>query len=166
MIDQDLKEFVIVRDGKPVGPIVDGDSVVLFNFRGDRAIEIARAFDEPDLDTFNRGPIPDVRFAGIMQYDEALLRETFEAGANLQASLSRGLYNSEFDRWVRFTDGTPPADTTGYRNEITWIEVAGNAAVARTDLWWPNIHYVDYLSLLKIGDTWKIVNKIWFQERP
>ncbi len=72
VIDQDLKEFVIVRDGKPVGPIVDGDSVVLFNFRGDRAMELSRAFDEPDLDTFNRGPIPDVKFAGIMQYDADL----------------------------------------------------------------------------------------------
>lgn len=72
VIDQDLKEFVIVRNGKPVGPIVDGDSVVLFNFRGDRAMELSRAFDEPDLDTFNRGPIPDVKFAGIMQYDADL----------------------------------------------------------------------------------------------
>lgn len=72
VIDQDLKEFVIVRDGKPIGPIVDGDSVVLFNFRGDRAMEISRAFDEPDLDTFDRGPIPDVKFAGIMQYDADL----------------------------------------------------------------------------------------------
>lgn len=69
VIDQDLKEFVIVEDGKPVGPIVDGDAVILFNFRGDRALEISRAFDDPNLDTFNRGPIPDVRFAGIMEYD-------------------------------------------------------------------------------------------------
>ena len=72
VIDQDLKEFVITREGKPVGPIVDGDSVVLFNFRGDRAMEISRAFDEPHLDTFNRGPIPEVKFAGIMQYDADL----------------------------------------------------------------------------------------------
>ena len=69
VIDQDLTEFVIVRDGKPIGPIVDGDSVVLFNFRGDRAIEISRSFDEPDLNEFDRGPIPDVQFAGIMQYE-------------------------------------------------------------------------------------------------
>jgi 2,3-bisphosphoglycerate-independent phosphoglycerate mutase len=69
VIDQDLKEFVIHRDGKPIGPIVDGDSVVLFNFRGDRAIEISRTFDEENLSEFNRGPLPDVKFAGIMQYD-------------------------------------------------------------------------------------------------
>ena len=72
VIDQDLKEFVIERDGSPVGPIVDGDSVVLFNFRGDRAIEISKAFDDPDLDRFDRGPIPAIKFAGIMQYEAEL----------------------------------------------------------------------------------------------
>ncbi len=72
VIDQDLHEFVIARDGQPIGPIVDGDSVILFNFRGDRAIELSRAFDEPDLDKFDRGPIPNVKFAGIMQYDADL----------------------------------------------------------------------------------------------
>jgi 2,3-bisphosphoglycerate-independent phosphoglycerate mutase len=69
VIDQDLKEFVIARNGKPVGPIVDGDSVVLFNFRGDRAIEISRALDEAEFNEFDRGPRPQVRFAGIMEYD-------------------------------------------------------------------------------------------------
>jgi 2,3-bisphosphoglycerate-independent phosphoglycerate mutase len=72
VIDQDLKEFVIERDGEPVGPIVDGDSVVLFNFRGDRAIEITKAFDDPNLTEFDRGPIPNAKFAGIMQYDAEL----------------------------------------------------------------------------------------------
>ena len=38
------------RDGKPVGRIVDGDAVVFFNFRGDRAIEISRAFDDDAFD--------------------------------------------------------------------------------------------------------------------
>ena len=72
VIDQDLKEFVIANDGQPVGPIVDGDSVVLFNFRGDRAIEISKAFDDQTLAEFDRGEVPDVQFAGIMQYDAEL----------------------------------------------------------------------------------------------
>jgi 2,3-bisphosphoglycerate-independent phosphoglycerate mutase len=69
VIDQDLPGFVIVRDGKPVGPIVDGDAVVLYNFRGDRAIEISRAFTEERFDVFDRGARPDVTYAGMMQYD-------------------------------------------------------------------------------------------------
>jgi len=70
IIDQDLPSFVIVQgDGKPVGPIEDGDSVVLFNFRGDRAIELAQAFEQDDLKAFDRGRRPDVMFAGMMEYD-------------------------------------------------------------------------------------------------
>jgi 2,3-bisphosphoglycerate-independent phosphoglycerate mutase len=68
--DQDLPPFVIVdEDGDPLGTINDGDSVVFFNFRGDRAIEISRAFTEPDLDLFDRGKLPDVLYAGMMEYD-------------------------------------------------------------------------------------------------
>jgi 2,3-bisphosphoglycerate-independent phosphoglycerate mutase len=69
-IDQNLSSFTIVGPGgKAIAPIVDGDSVVLFNFRGDRAIELSRAFEEPGLTEFARGPIPDVLFAGMMEYD-------------------------------------------------------------------------------------------------
>ena len=70
VIDQDLLEFVITRDGEPIGRIEDGDAVILFNFRGDRAMEISKAFDAgPDFDKIDRGRVPDVLFAGMMQYD-------------------------------------------------------------------------------------------------
>ena len=70
VIDQNLPAFAIVGDdGQPVGRIEDGASVVLFNFRGDRAIELSRAFEEPELKEFARGRVPDVLFAGMMEYD-------------------------------------------------------------------------------------------------
>ena len=68
-IDQDLPPFVIAAEGKPVGTIEDGDAVVFFNFRGDRAIEITRAFDDADFDKFNRVRVPKVTYAGMLQYD-------------------------------------------------------------------------------------------------
>ncbi len=67
--DQNLPPFVIVRDGKPAGTIEDGDSVIMFNFRGDRAIEISRAFEEDEFKPFDRVRRPAVRYAGMMQYD-------------------------------------------------------------------------------------------------
>jgi len=68
--DQYMDAFVIVGDdGKPVGPIRDGDAVVFFNFRGDRAIEISRAFTERDFKEFDRGPLGDFLYAGMMEYD-------------------------------------------------------------------------------------------------
>ena len=67
--DQDLPAFVIATEGAPLGPIVDGDSVVFFNFRGDRAIEISRAFTEEVFTPFARGRLPRVCYAGMLQYD-------------------------------------------------------------------------------------------------
>ncbi len=60
---------MIADQGQPVGCIHDGDSVVLFNFRGDRAIEISRAFEEPDFAAFERRRVPRVVYAGMLQYD-------------------------------------------------------------------------------------------------
>ena len=68
-IDQDLPPFVIAENGKPIGTINDGDSVILFNFRGDRAIEISRAFEEKNLKEFDRKRFPQVEYAGMMEYD-------------------------------------------------------------------------------------------------
>lgn len=68
-IDQDLPAFVIAENGAPVGKIVDGDSVILYNFRGDRAIELSMAFDCDEFTQFNRGPKSNVCYAGMLQYD-------------------------------------------------------------------------------------------------
>ena len=68
-IDQDLPAFVIAENGEPVGKIVDNDSVILFNFRGDRAIEMSMAFDDEVFTGFDRGVRPNVKFAGMLQYD-------------------------------------------------------------------------------------------------
>jgi 2,3-bisphosphoglycerate-independent phosphoglycerate mutase len=70
VIDQDVHEFVVVgADGKPVGTIEDGDSVVYFNFRGDRALEITAAFEDDAFDKFDRVRRPRVEYAGMMEYD-------------------------------------------------------------------------------------------------
>ena len=69
-IDQDLPPYVISDDAStPIRPVSDGDSVIFFNFRGDRALEITAAFEDDDFDKFDRGPKPDVLYAGMMQYD-------------------------------------------------------------------------------------------------
>ena len=71
VIDQDLPPFVIAENGAPVGTINDGDSVIFFNFRGDRAIEISKTFDAKDgeFDKFDRKRVPSVVYAGMLEYD-------------------------------------------------------------------------------------------------
>lgn len=68
--DQWLEPFVIVDEaGKPVGPVVDGDAVVIFNFRADRVIQISKAFEYESFDAFDRVRWPQTNFVGLMQYD-------------------------------------------------------------------------------------------------
>jgi 2,3-bisphosphoglycerate-independent phosphoglycerate mutase len=68
--DQFLPPFVIVDEhGEPAGRIQDGDAVVFWNFRGDRAIGVSRAFEQDDFPCFDRGDRPKVDYAGMMQYD-------------------------------------------------------------------------------------------------
>ena len=71
VIDQDLPAFVIAENGKPVGTIEDGDSVIFYNFRGDRAIEISKTFDAPEgkFDKFDRVRVPKVVYSGMLEYD-------------------------------------------------------------------------------------------------
>ncbi|MBR4387409.1 MAG: 2,3-bisphosphoglycerate-independent phosphoglycerate mutase [Treponema sp.] len=70
VLDQDMHEFVIAEGGKPVGTIGDGDSVIYFNFRGDRALEISAAFEgDSSFDKFDRKRVPAVEYAGMMEYD-------------------------------------------------------------------------------------------------
>ena len=70
VIDQDLPPFVIAKDGQPVGTIHDGDSVIFFNFRGDRSIEISKAFESgAEFDQFDRKRVPAVLYAGMLEYD-------------------------------------------------------------------------------------------------
>ena len=69
ILDQDLPPFVIKQNERAVGPILDGDSVILFNYRGDRALELTKAFESDEFTEFDRGLRPDVIYAGMMQYD-------------------------------------------------------------------------------------------------
>jgi len=77
-IDQDLPPFVIGRNNAALGPIQENDSVIFYNFRGDRAIEISMAFEEDEFDKFPRGPKLNVKYAGMMQYDgDALIPKKY-----------------------------------------------------------------------------------------
>lgn len=69
LTDQYMDSFVIEKDGVAVGTIEDGDAVIFFNFRGDRAIELSNAFDDDEFVFFDRIRRPEVFFAGMMQYD-------------------------------------------------------------------------------------------------
>jgi 2,3-bisphosphoglycerate-independent phosphoglycerate mutase len=59
-------------EGNPIGTIQNGDSVLFFNFRGDRPRELTRAFIQDDFDGFDRGEKLDLYFATLSEYQKGL----------------------------------------------------------------------------------------------
>ena len=70
-VTDEFVEPTVITDaqGVPLGVIQDGDSVIFFNFRADRAREITRAFVDPDFQGFHRQKQPQVYFVCMTQYD-------------------------------------------------------------------------------------------------
>jgi ketosteroid isomerase-like protein len=104
-------------------------------------------------------------FDGVTNNDAARLDAAFHTDAQLSTSNNKGqLYHTSYQEWRKFT-AEPAGDTTGKNNRIVNIELRGNAAVATTVLDWPTVRYVDYLSMVKVGEEWKIMSKIWSAQK-
>ncbi len=67
--DEFVVPTVIVKDGKPVATVEDGDAIIFYNFRPDRAREITRAFCADDFDGFDRGARKQVTYVCFTEYD-------------------------------------------------------------------------------------------------
>ncbi|MCI0490808.1 MAG: nuclear transport factor 2 family protein [Blastocatellia bacterium] len=67
--------------------------------------------------------------------------------------------------YIARAPGAPPADEAKRKRRIVSIDITGNAAVVKLELDYPGALITDYMSLLKIDGTWKIVNKMFYVER-
>ena len=67
--DEFIQPTVVMEDGAPVATIGDGDSIIFFNFRPDRAREITRTFCCDEFDGFDRGPRKQVTYVCFTDYD-------------------------------------------------------------------------------------------------
>ena len=106
-------------------------------------------------------------FDGMMQGSPDKLRGAFDAEANLIGLDRDGrVMRIPVQRWSAGMN-RPLENARAYRNEIAAIDISGSAAMVKTVLTWPNVKYVDYLSLMRDGDgEWRIVNKIWDASKP
>lgn len=75
--DEFIEPVVVVDEkGEPVGPIRPGDGIIFFNYREDRARQIAKVFCEDDFSGFARGEkIKDLFFTSTIKYDDNLISE-------------------------------------------------------------------------------------------
>ena len=96
--------------------------------------------------------------------DGEFMKKAFHTEGNL-IFVRDGKYSTRsFTEYIAGFTGKPAADEKDRKRSIESIDVAGNAAVAKVILDYPNIRFVDYFTLLKIGGEWKIVNKSFYAE--
>ena len=98
--------------------------------------------------------------------DGAHMRLAFNPAARLFWSNADTLATRTVDEYIAGMPGKPAADeATGARKrKIEMIDVSGNAAVAKISLDYPDVYFVDYMSLLKTRGEWRIINKIFMRE--
>ncbi len=70
--DEFVVPFVVMEDGKPVTTIKEGDSIIFFNFREDRARQITHCFCDDEFDFFERGPRIPTEYVCFTEYDETI----------------------------------------------------------------------------------------------
>ena len=99
--------------------------------------------------------------------DPEYARKAFHTQGNM-IWIRDGKYSIEtFDSFItRAFTGKPATDEEMRKNgrKIEAVNLSGNAAVARIVLDYPNVKFVDYMTLLKIDGEWKIVNKSFYAE--
>lgn len=170
--DQDLREFVIVDENdQPVGTMNDHDSVILFNFRGDRAIEISKAFDDEEFDHFDRGVRPNVMYAGMLEYDGDLhipsrflvnppsIKETMSEYLVKEGIKSYAI--SETQKYGHVTYFWNGNRSEKFSNELeTWVEVKSDVVPFEQRPWMKAAEVTDLLveAILKNENTFYRVN--------
>jgi hypothetical protein len=101
-------------------------------------------------------------FDGLMSGSPETLDRAFHPGARLIGIGGRGtLAIIPFQEWKEVVTSDGARGPDGFTNEILSVDVHGVAATVKTRLTWPEVVYVDYLSLIFADGEWKIVNKIW-----
>ena len=90
--DEFVLPTVVMQDGAPVATIDDGDSIVFFNFREDRAKEITRAFCADEFDEFERGLRKQVTYACFTDYDSTI--------PNKEVAFEKKAISNTFGEWI------------------------------------------------------------------
>ena len=90
--DEFVLPTVVMENGAPVATIEDGDSIIFFNFRPDRAREITRTFCSDEFDGFDRGPRKQVTYVCFTDYDETI--------PNKEVAFKKDVIENTFGEWL------------------------------------------------------------------
>ncbi|MFH1632246.1 MAG: 2,3-bisphosphoglycerate-independent phosphoglycerate mutase [bacterium] len=92
--DEEFSPTVITKGGKPVATVKEGDAVIFFNFRPDRARQITKAFTLPSFDKFERTYIKNLSFTTMVEYEKGLPVDVAYPPETIQNCLAEVLSNA------------------------------------------------------------------------
>jgi hypothetical protein len=96
--------------------------------------------------------------------DPEFMRKAFHTEGNMTFVREGKFMSRSFTDFINGFTGKPAPDEAKRKRWIESVEVSGNAAVGKIILDYPNVKFVDYMTLLKIDGEWKIVNKSFYAE--
>src|SRR3712207_2794550 len=92
-------------------------------------------------------------------------RKVFHPEAKLFAVRDGKFWQLTSEEYISRSPGKPADDEAQRKRSVESVDVAGNAAVAKVVLDYPQVRFTDYMSLLKIDGEWRIVNKTFHAEQ-
>lgn len=92
------------------------------------------------------------------------MRKAFHTDAKIMSFRDGKMASLTAEEFASRFNGKPAADEAQRKRRVEALEITGNAGSAKIVLEYPTVTYTDYMSLLKIGDEWKIVNKVFYAE--
>lgn len=98
--------------------------------------------------------------------DGAFIQQAFHPDARISSVKAGKLASLKRDEFAALFGGKPQPDERRRVRRILSIDIAGDAAVAKVELDYPDAHLIDYLSLLEVGGSWVIVDKIFHRAAP
>ncbi|GKV69933.1 2,3-bisphosphoglycerate-independent phosphoglycerate mutase [Sporosarcina sp. NCCP-2716] len=89
--DEFVVPFIVQKEGEPAVKVSEGDAVVFFNFRPDRAIQLSRAFTQNGFDGFHVTPFTDLKFVTFTEYSDEVASEVVYPSQNLKNTIGEVL---------------------------------------------------------------------------
>ena len=97
--------------------------------------------------------------------DSAAFRRAFWKEAKLFWVRDGQLATRTSDEYIAGASGRAPADEAKRKRRIVSVHITGNSAIGIIELDYPTTHFIDYMTLLKIGNEWRIINKSFYAEQ-
>ena len=91
-------------------------------------------------------------------------RKVFHPDSKLFAIRDGKYWQLTSEEYITRAPGKPQADEAQRKRQIESIDIAGNAAIVKIVLDYPQVKFTDYMSMLKIDGEWKIINKTFYAE--